>query len=97
MRRLVVAIVGAVACSLSVAAGAASADPVSKPEFMVSCAGGATYDVVSPENASAGLDLNSTSVLIMVRRGVPLSQLTFCTITGSEGSLSGYFLITPAR
>jgi hypothetical protein len=96
MRRLVL-LLGLATMFPAFAAGGASADPLNAPAYTVNC-GGTIYNVVSPDHAATGTDLNSTSQRIAVRQGVPLSLLTFCTATpvGGGESFSGYLLITPA-
>jgi hypothetical protein len=96
MRRVAAASTATLILVLALAAGSATADPLNKPAYIVDC-GGTLYFAVSPDNAAAGSDVNSTSELVVVGGGVPQRLLTFCTATpvGGGESFSAYFLITP--
>jgi|SRR5215217_6456461 len=95
--RFAAATIATIVQFLALAAGRASGDPLSKPAYTVDC-DGTFYEAVSPNNAAAGFDVNSTSVLVLVNGNVPQRLLTFCTPTpvGGGESFSGLFLITPA-
>jgi hypothetical protein len=99
MRRVInaaIAIVGLVVL-LVLGVGGASADPLNKTAYVLNC-GGTIYNVVSPDHAAAGSDVNSTRQLIVVIGNVPQGLTTFCTATALDtgDTFSGFFLITPA-
>jgi hypothetical protein len=77
-------------------AGPASAAPRNAPAYVLNC-GGTIYQVVSPDYAATGSDVNSTSQLVGVVGHVPKAD---CLLHGNAGRqrryLSAYFLITPA-
>jgi hypothetical protein len=97
MRQATVAIL-ALAVLLVTCVNTAAADPLSKPAYTIQC-GSNTYNVVSPDNAVTGSDVNGTSQLIAVVGNVPTTLLRFCTASEAGGGevFSGLFLITPAH
>jgi hypothetical protein len=97
MRRATVAVL-ALGVLLVATVNTAAADPLSKPAYTIQC-GSSTYNVVSPDHAVTGSDVNSTSQLIAVVGNVPARLLAFCTASEAGGGevFSGFFLITPAH
>jgi hypothetical protein len=96
--------IAAAAAAVTLAAGAtlamagpASADPLNAPAYVLNC-GDTIYQVVSPDHAATGSDVNSTSQLVGVIGHVPQRLTVFCTATSVDNgdTFSAYFLITPA-
>jgi hypothetical protein len=79
-------------------AGPASAAPRNEPAYVLNC-GGTIYQVVSPDYAATGSDVNSTSQLVGVIGHVPQRMTVFCATRRVDNgdTFSTYFLITPAR